>query len=141
LNWQILTALFSFGFAHLGNFFVNRGLNVWIFTDASPAKVNNVAKISADNTVIYTGLGGVFGNVSWYLITSSDPGKALLFDTSLMEWETSGYFLTLQFVTMFISREHPWETLGDDRAIGDSSLCQIKYRDPENLTSISKSWN
>jgi Bacterial protein of unknown function (DUF839) len=141
IGWQMLTTLVTFGFAHPDNFLVNRGGNVWIVTDISPGKVNNAVKSRTDNKGISASLTGVFKNTMWYIVTSSDAGKALLFDTNLMECQTLGYFLTPQQGTMFISIEHSWETLGDYRVTAGLSLRQIKYPKAENPTSISKSWN
>ncbi|MBW4667716.1 MAG: hypothetical protein KME60_09820 [Cyanomargarita calcarea GSE-NOS-MK-12-04C] len=117
--WQMITTLVSFGFAHPDNFLVNRAENVWMMTDISTLRVNNAVKSRTDNKGISADLTGVFKNAMWYIITSSDASKALLFDTNLMECETNcsaeasfRYFLTPYEGTMFLSIDHLWETLG-----------------------------
>ena len=129
-GWEILTTLLSFGFTHPDNFLVNHGKNVWMMTDISPAKVNNAVKSRTDNKGISADQTGVFRNAMCYIVVSSDICKALLFDSNLMECETNysaearfGYFLTLQFLTMFISCKHPWKVFGDYPATTDLSVC------------------
>ena len=102
------------GFANPDNLLLDKGGNVWMVTDTSTSKLNNVVQNRTDEEGKPANISGLFGNNTiWYIPTSgSDAGKAFLFGIGPMECETTGPYLTPDEQTMFLSIQHPGEANG-----------------------------
>ena len=118
-KWKMLVtggepASGGMGFANPDNLLLDKAGNVWMVTDTSTSKLNNVVKNRTDDEGQPANISGLFGNNTiWYIPTSGkDAGKAFLFGIGPIECEATGPCFTPDEQTMFLAIQHPGEANG-----------------------------
>ncbi|MEM8604082.1 MAG: alkaline phosphatase PhoX [Cyanobacteria bacterium P01_H01_bin.121] len=121
-NWDILAlggepVDGGFGFANPDNLDIDAQGNVWMVTDMSTSSHNRAVPSRVDEDgkpVSLSGLRGLFGNNSTWLIKTTGPhaGEAYPFALGPMESEICGVYMTPDQKTLFLAPQHPGEKNG-----------------------------
>jgi uncharacterized protein len=119
-SWEMVAtggepSLGGAGFANPDNLLLDAKGNVWMVTDMSTQKMNEVVSSRTDekgNAIDPSKFSGVFGNNAMWFLPGDGDGKAYLFATGPMECEMTGPFLSGDGKTLFLSIQHPGEANG-----------------------------
>ncbi|MBE9042078.1 DUF839 domain-containing protein [Oscillatoriales cyanobacterium LEGE 11467] len=121
-TWQMMAAggepaQGGWGFANPDNILLDPRGNLWMVTDMSTSKMNQVVPSRVDRSgqpIDPSKLSGTFGNNSlWYFpLQGESAGDAYLFAIGPMECEMTGPYFSRDGSSLFLAVQHPGESGG-----------------------------